>query len=59
DTAIHGYGGCPMAADALTGNIATEDLENFANQNNIDLNLNTGELYKAYEESWKIFNNFH
>jgi hydroxymethylglutaryl-CoA lyase len=59
DTAIHGYGGCPMAADELTGNIATEDLENFANQNNIALNLNTGELYKAYEESWKIFNNFH
>ncbi|MES2681602.1 MAG: hydroxymethylglutaryl-CoA lyase [Bacteroidota bacterium] len=59
DTAIHGYGGCPMAADDLTGNIATEDLENFAKQNNIQLNLNTAELYKAYDESWKIFNNFH
>ncbi|MEO5776170.1 MAG: hydroxymethylglutaryl-CoA lyase, partial [Flavobacterium sp.] len=59
DVAIHGYGGCPMAADDLTGNIATEDLENFATQNKIALNLNTAELYKAYEESWKIFNNFH
>lgn len=24
DTALRGFGGCPMAADALTGNIATE-----------------------------------
>jgi len=59
DSAIHGYGGCPMAADSLTGNIATEDLEHFAAQNNIQLSLNSAELYKAYEESWKIFNNFH
>src|SRR3569833_2305311 len=26
DSAIKGYGGCPMAADELTGNIATENL---------------------------------
>lgn len=26
DTTIKGYGGCPMAADDLTGNIATENL---------------------------------
>jgi len=59
DVAVHGFGGCPMAADELTGNIATEDLETFATNNNIPLNLNSSELYKAYEESWKIFNNFH
>lgn len=59
DVAIHGYGGCPMATEELTGNIATEDLELFAKQNKISLSLNDAELYKAYEESWKIFNNFH
>lgn len=59
DVAIHGYGGCPMATDELTGNIATEDLEEFALKNNIALNLNREELQKAYTESWKIFNNFH
>jgi hydroxymethylglutaryl-CoA lyase len=26
DAAIHGFGGCPMATDDLTGNIATEVL---------------------------------
>jgi hydroxymethylglutaryl-CoA lyase len=59
DVAIHGFGGCPMAKDELTGNLATEDLELFASKNNIDLNLNQAELAKCYENSWKIFNNYH
>lgn len=59
DVAIHGFGGCPMAADDLTGNIATESLESFMAENKIDPGLNTAELYKAYEQSWTIFNNFH
>lgn len=59
DVAIHGFGGCPMAADELTGNIATEDLERFTNNHSIANNLNKDELYKAYELSWKIFNNYH
>ena len=59
DVAIHGFGGCPMAAEDLTGNIATESLESYANSNKIDLGLNTTELYKAYEMSWKVFNNYH
>lgn len=59
DVAIHGFGGCPMAKDELTGNIATEQLELFATKHNIKLGLNTVELQKAYELSWKIFNNYH
>ena len=59
DVAVHGFGGCPMAKDELTGNMATEDLELYAKNNSIDLNLNTAELTKAYELSWKIFNNYH
>ena len=59
DVAIHGFGGCPMAADDLTGNIATEALENFMTENQLELGLNKEELYKAYEQSWSIFNNFH
>jgi hydroxymethylglutaryl-CoA lyase len=59
DVAIHGFGGCPMAADDLTGNIATESLERYMNENKIESGLNTEELYKAYERSWAIFNNFH
>lgn len=59
DVAIHGFGGCPMAKDDLTGNLATEDLEFYFNQNNIALNLNKEALDKAYNESWGVFNNYH
>ncbi|MBA2612602.1 MAG: hydroxymethylglutaryl-CoA lyase [Bacteroidetes bacterium] len=59
DVAIHGFGGCPMASDALTGNVPTESLELFADTNNIQLNLNKEELHKCYENSWEIFNNYH
>lgn len=59
DVAIHGFGGCPMAKDELTGNIATEALESFAIANGIALNLNQAELNQAYELSWKIFNTYH
>lgn len=59
DVAVHGFGGCPMAKDDLTGNVATEDLELFAKKNNIALNLNEAALKECYESSWKIFNNYH
>ncbi|MBK7311236.1 MAG: hydroxymethylglutaryl-CoA lyase [Sphingobacteriaceae bacterium] len=59
DSAIHGFGGCPMAADSLTGNIATEDIELYANTNKISLGLNTVELEKSYAASWDIFNKYH
>ena len=59
DVAVHGFGGCPMAKDDLTGNIATEDLERYCADNGIATRLNQSELYKAYELSWKIFNNYH
>jgi len=59
DVAIHGFGGCPMAKDELIGNIATEDLETFAINNNIQLSLNKIELNTAYELSWQIFNQYH
>lgn len=59
DVAIHGFGGCPMAKDDLTGNLATEDLEQYFNLHKIDLNLNTDLLYKAYTGSWDVFNKYH
>lgn len=59
DVAIHGFGGCPMAKDDLTGNLATEDLELFFDTNNIPLNLNIELLQKAYVESWDVFNRYH
>lgn len=35
DGAIKGYGGCPMAADRLTGNMPTENLLRYFNKHNI------------------------
>ena len=35
DSAIKGYGGCPMAADTLTGNMATENLLSYFRKHNI------------------------
>lgn len=59
DVAIHGFGGCPMAKEELTGNIATEVLEGFAKAEQIDLQLDAEALRKSYELSWKIFNHYH
>jgi hydroxymethylglutaryl-CoA lyase len=40
DGAIHGFGGCPMAEDELVGNIATESILTFLEQQGISLSLN-------------------
>lgn len=59
DVAIHGFGGCPMAKDDLTGNLATEDLEHYFEINNVGLNFNKELLQQAYTNSWDVFNQFH
>lgn len=59
DAAIHGFGGCPMAKDDLTGNIATEDVVTYFNSISTDLGLNNDALLAAYEKSWEIFNKYH
>jgi hydroxymethylglutaryl-CoA lyase len=59
DTAIHGFGGCPMAKDELTGNVATQALLQFSMDNKIALNLDLKAFEKAAEFSWRIFNKYH
>lgn len=59
DVAIHGFGGCPMAKDDLTGNLATETLDAFAAKQNIALNLNREALKTCYDFSWNVFNTYH
>lgn len=59
DTAIMGFGGCPMAKEELTGNIATEQILNFAEKNNITLNIHLDEFKKSQELAAKIFNTYH
>ena len=55
DGAIKGFGGCPMAADDLTGNLPTEKLLSFFNQQKISLNINPIQFEYAYNQSLDIF----
>jgi hydroxymethylglutaryl-CoA lyase len=55
DTAIKGYGGCPMAADELTGNIATENLVGYLQSQNEATGLNYDKLQEALDYSVRIF----
>ncbi|TWJ04719.1 hydroxymethylglutaryl-CoA lyase [Mucilaginibacter frigoritolerans] len=55
DTALKGYGGCPMAADVLTGNIATEKVIAYLQSQNEPITLNFGKLKEAMDYSSKIF----
>jgi hydroxymethylglutaryl-CoA lyase len=52
DSALKGYGGCPMADDALTGNMPTEKLIRYFTE---DLGLNMKEVEKSLEMSSSVF----
>ena len=55
DVALKGYGGCPMAKDELTGNIATENLVAFLIHQNSDPGLDLDKLDEAMQYSEKVF----
>lgn len=55
DSALKGYGGCPMAADELTGNIATENLISYLLSRNEPINLNVEKWEEAVQFSDRIF----
>ncbi len=55
DTALKGYGGCPMAADELTGNIATENLISYLQSQSEALGLDYDKLREAMDFSVRIF----
>lgn len=55
DGAIHGYGGCPMAGDALVGNIATEDILRFLGTRKVSLGIDEEAFQKASAIAAEIF----
>ncbi|WPV00991.1 hydroxymethylglutaryl-CoA lyase [Mucilaginibacter sp. cycad4] len=55
DTAIKGYGGCPMAKDDLTGNIATENLISYLKIQNEPTGLNMDKFQEAVDYSGRVF----
>ncbi len=56
DSAIKGIGGCPMAGDALVGNMDTEFMISHFRSNGLNISLNDSELQKASLMAASIFN---
>lgn len=55
DAAIYGFGGCPMASDDLTGNIATETVIAYLNEHNIASGINQEALVRSMQLANKVF----
>lgn len=55
DSALKGFGGCPMATDDLTGNLATEDLIWFLESKGESLGLDMQQWKAAVQLSNQIF----
>lgn len=55
DSAIKGFGGCPMAKDDLTGNIATEQMIAYFDKQQIETGLDQHEFARAMEMSLDVF----
>ena len=55
DTAIQGFGGCPMAKDELTGNMPTEKMISFLNEQKEVSGLNALAFESAYNKALEVF----
>lgn len=57
DSAMKGIGGCPMAKDELVGNLATENMIAFCQEQNEPLNLDEAALLQAWQMADMVFRN--
>jgi hydroxymethylglutaryl-CoA lyase len=55
DGALRGYGGCPMAKDDLTGNMATENMIYYFDELDTDLNINRSAFGKSMAMALDVF----
>ncbi len=55
DSAIKGYGGCPMADDELVGNMPTEKLISFINEKKLESTVNNLAFESAYNKALQTF----
>lgn len=55
DGAIRGFGGCPMAKDELVGNIATETIVSFFEDEGVDLSIDKGNFSEALVLADRVF----
>lgn len=56
DGALKGFGGCPMAADALTGNMATENIISWMEQKELAHGIDPKTLNEALQVSVSLMN---
>lgn len=59
DGAIQGFGGCPMAADELTGNMPTEKVLSYFMAAKTTTHINAMAFESSYNEATKIFTAYH
>jgi hydroxymethylglutaryl-CoA lyase len=59
DGAIQGFGGCPMAADALTGNMPTEKLLSYFTSKKVAHGVKWMAFEAAYNKASALFNVYH
>ncbi|GAB5550634.1 MAG: hydroxymethylglutaryl-CoA lyase [Saprospiraceae bacterium] len=55
DGAIKGYGGCPMAKDDLTGNMPTENMIAYFQENNIDTGVDAALFLQSLQKAGEVF----
>lgn len=55
DSAIKGYGGCPMATDKLTGNMPTENLLSYFNKAGVSTGVHSNGLLDAMKLATQMF----
>ena len=58
DATLHGYGGCPMAEDKLTGNISTQILISYLESEDETLQLDASALHTASEAAAQLFRTY-
>ncbi len=58
DTAMNGYGGCPMAADELSGNMSSEVLYAYLSKNNYPLTINAAAFQEAQVNAKDLFSTY-
>ncbi len=59
DSALLGFGGCPMASHSLTGNLDTLNLVNCLKQHQISVDINIKALERATEMAQHLFARFN
>ncbi|MCB0471686.1 MAG: hydroxymethylglutaryl-CoA lyase [Flavobacteriaceae bacterium] len=55
DSAVKGYGGCPMAKDELTGNMPTEKLITYMAKHKVKTHINAMAFESAYNAALEVF----